>query len=147
MKQKIKTNTSDSKIATLNNEIEQKDATIVTLSLELSELKNKYNHQSKRLGGFVQSNKNYKKSMLWSSDNRARLNSQIETLKGDLKIMSNRLDDKNIVIEKLRKEAQGLKIDIAAAETNYELEYRKAKDLHSQLQVIRSKWWFWLFNW
>lgn len=48
----------------MENAIEQKDATIVTLSLELSELKNKYNHQSKRLGGFVQSNENYKKSML-----------------------------------------------------------------------------------
>lgn len=117
----------------MENAIEQKDATIVTLSLELSELKNKYNHQSKRLGGFVQSNKNYREK------------NKLQVLEiCDLGITINSIKER---CKSQQIDIKGLKVDVAAAETNYELEYRKAKELSSQLQSVRSKWWFWLFNW
>lgn len=134
-KHHIKTITvsNDVKITSLNNAIEQKDATIVTMSLEISELKGKHTKQSQRLGGYVQSNANYKE-------------------KNKLQVLE--ICDLGITINSLKERCKcqqtdiaGLKVDVAAAETNYELQYRKNKHLTSHLKEIRSKWWFKLFNW
>ncbi len=110
-------------------------------------LKDKYTKQSKRLGGFVQSNANYRKMNNDLSDrNRLNLN-VIDTLRGDLKIMSNRVDDKNYLITNLNEQVAGLRHDVKMAEENHDYQYNLSIEYGKQLAAIRSKWWFWLFNW
>lgn len=61
--------------------------------------------------------------------------------------MSNRLDDKNIVITNLNEKVAGLSYDVKQAENNYIIQYNLNIEYGKQLASIRSKWWFWLFNW
>jgi len=117
----------------MENAIEQKDATIVTLSLELSEIKEKYKKQSQRLGGYVQSNKNYKE-------------------KNKLQVLE--ICDLGITINSLLEKSKGQLIDINGLKNDLKnLEYSHislVKDWHTlkvELEIIQSKWWFKLFNW
>jgi len=114
---------------------------------ELNQLKEKYKKQSQRLGGFVQSNNNYHKQIVNLKDSSKIKLDIIETINGDLKIMSNRVDDKNFVIKNLVTQNDGLKVDVRQAEDNYNTQYLLNIEYGKQLATIRSKWWFWLFNW
>ena len=117
----------------MENAIEQKDATIVTLSLELSELKEKYKKQSQRLGGYVQSNKNYKNIY-----NTLQFNYE------GISMHNGTLQDR---IVSLSKDIDRLKCDYALQAKEAKQNAHSANECSKLYKDVQSKWWFKLFNW
>jgi peptidoglycan hydrolase CwlO-like protein len=119
MQQKVKTKLPNNQLfdLTVKNE---------SLSNRIEELEKEVTHLQKQKGGYVKNNNEYREEIL-------ELNAQLKS--------------KDIKIEHQKQYIFCLTLDIKQVETNHDVELHKRINLKSELNSIKSKWWYKLFNW
>lgn len=118
MQQKTKTKLPNNQLfdLTVKNE---------SLSNRIEELEKEVTHLQKQKGGFVKNNNEYREEIL-------ELNAQLKS--------------KDVRIKSLNQQVDGLKLDINYSELNHDKQLIENKAITEELQSIKSKWWYKLFN-